>query len=178
MCIKMGHTHPLGVLHYSTAELVALFYSTEDMQCATHGALKATELQNEAITIRAVASLVTHVKAYIMTVHGDHSKPQSPPSEEEPCSPHDNPHPSGETLHCPQAELGNLTNHELFQLVEDLCQEITFHELTVPPEALHQCLGDTHQGVGMLKRVNQEVTFPRGGGWVPLGLPSPSPTPA
>ena len=134
MYIKMGHTYPLGVLCYSTTELVALFCSTEEMQHARHGAIKVTELQDEAIAIRVVAPSVTHVKAYIMTVHGDHSKPQSPPSEEEgePCSPHDNPNLSGETLHHLQAELGNLADHELHQLVEDLCQEITCHELNVP----------------------------------------------
>ena len=97
MCIKMGHTHPLGVLHYSVMEWVALFCSTEEMQHATHRAIKAMELRDEAITIRALALLLTHVKAYIMTMCGDHSKPQSPPSEEvgELHSSHDNPHPSG-----------------------------------------------------------------------------------
>ena len=80
MCIKMGHTHPLGVLYYSMMELVALFHSAEEMQCTPHGAIKATELRDKAITIRAVAPSVTHVKAYIMTVHGAHSKPQSPSS--------------------------------------------------------------------------------------------------
>ena len=41
MCIKFGHTHPLGVLHYSMMELVTLFCSTEEVQCTTHGAIKA-----------------------------------------------------------------------------------------------------------------------------------------
>ena len=44
MCVKMGHTHPLGVLCYSATELVTMFCSTEDMQCATHGAIKVMEL--------------------------------------------------------------------------------------------------------------------------------------
>ena len=44
MYIKMGHTHPLGVLGYSVMESVALFCSTEEMQCATCGAVKAMEL--------------------------------------------------------------------------------------------------------------------------------------
>ena len=169
MCVKMGHTHPLDVLHYSAMDSVALFHSTEEMQHATHGAIKAMELWEEAIAIRAVAPSVTHVKAYIMTVHGDHSKPQSPPSEEEgePHSPHDNSYPSGETLHCLQAELGNLPDHELHQLVEDLHQEITLCELNAPPEALHQCLGDTHQGAGILKRVTRRSPFQEGEGGFP-----------
>ena len=80
MCIKLGHTHSLGVLHYSTMELVALFCSREEMQCATHGAVKAMEFQEEAIAIRAVAPSETHVKAYIIAVGGDSSKLQSPHS--------------------------------------------------------------------------------------------------
>ena len=137
MCIQMGHLHPLGVLHYSMMELVALFFSTEEIQCATHRAIKGMELWDEAIAIRAVAPSVTHVNAYIMTMCEDHSQPQSPPSEEEgePHSPHDNPHPNGETLHHLQVEFGKLTVHELHQLVEDLCQEITLCELNVPPRS-------------------------------------------
>ena len=80
------------------------------MQYATCRAVKATELQGEAIAIRAVAPSETHVKAYIIAVGGYSSKLQSPPSEEEgePHSPPDNPHPSGETLHHLHAELSNL----------------------------------------------------------------------
>ena len=35
ICIMKGHTHPLGVLHYSTMELVVLFHSTDELQHAT-----------------------------------------------------------------------------------------------------------------------------------------------
>ena len=35
ICIKLGHTHPMSVLHYLAVELVALFCLTEDMQHAT-----------------------------------------------------------------------------------------------------------------------------------------------
>ena len=92
MCIKMGYTHPLGVLHYSVMELIALFCSTEEMQHATCRAIKATELQEGAISLRDVA--------YIIAVGGDSSKLQSPPSEEEgePHSSHDNPHQVGKCV--------------------------------------------------------------------------------
>ena len=30
ICIRLGHTHPMGVLHYSAMEMVALFCSTEE----------------------------------------------------------------------------------------------------------------------------------------------------
>ena len=65
ICIKMGHTHPLGVLHYSATELVSLFCSTEDMQHAMHRAIKAMELWDEAIAIRAVAPSENHIKEYV-----------------------------------------------------------------------------------------------------------------
>ena len=73
MCTKMGDTHPLGVLHYSAMESVVLFCSTEEMQCATHGTIKVTELWGEAIAIQAVAPSENHVKAYIIAVGGDSS---------------------------------------------------------------------------------------------------------
>ena len=43
ICVKQGHTHPMGVLCYSTTESVTLFHSTKEMQCSTHGAIKAME---------------------------------------------------------------------------------------------------------------------------------------
>ena len=61
--ITMGHTHPLAVLCYSAMESVALFHSTEEMQCTTCAAVKAMELQDKAIAIRAVAPSETHIKA-------------------------------------------------------------------------------------------------------------------
>ena len=70
ICINLGHNHALGALCHSTMELVALFSSTEDMQCTTHGAIMATELWDEAIAIRAAAPSETHIKAYIIAVRG------------------------------------------------------------------------------------------------------------
>ena len=32
LCMMLGHIHPLGVLWYSTIELVALFHMAEEMQ--------------------------------------------------------------------------------------------------------------------------------------------------
>ena len=67
-----------------------------------------------------------HVREYMRAVGGDPSKLQSPSSEEEgePHSPTDNPPPNGGTPQHLQAELDDLTDHELHQLVEDICQEI------------------------------------------------------
>ena len=44
ICIKKGHTHPLGVLHYSATESVILFHTAEELKCASHGIVKLTEL--------------------------------------------------------------------------------------------------------------------------------------
>ena len=51
-------------------ELIALFCSTEEMQCTTHGAIKVMELQEEAIAIGAVVPSEALVKAYIIAVGG------------------------------------------------------------------------------------------------------------
>ena len=37
ICVKKGHTHPLGVLCYLTRESVILFSTAEDLNCASHG---------------------------------------------------------------------------------------------------------------------------------------------
>ena len=44
-----------------------------------------------------------------------------------------------------------------------------------PQEALHQCLGETHQGAGILMQMTGRSPFWEGG-WVPPRQPSPSPT--
>ena len=135
------------------------------------------ELQDKAIAIRAVTTSETHIKGYVLAVGGDPSKPQSPPSEGEgePHSPLNNPHPSGETPHHVQVELGNLIDHELCQLMEDLCQEITLCELNAPPRSPPPTPGGHPLGSGNPSEDEQEVTFLRGGGWVPPGQTSPSP---
>ena len=180
VCVTLGHTHSLGVLWYSMMELVALFHTTEEMQWVSHAAVKAMELQDEPIAMLTIAPLEHHIRAYIAIVGGDPSKPQSLPSEGEggSHSPTGNPHLSGGTLHCLQAELGNLTDHELHQLMEDLCQEITLCELHVPPRNPQPTPWGEPSGSGNPNGDDQEVTFPREGGWVPLRQPSPSPVPA
>ena len=55
ICIKVGHIHPLGVLHYSTTGSVVLFHSTDDLQHATYRIMKAMKLWAEAITVMSMA---------------------------------------------------------------------------------------------------------------------------
>ena len=63
ICITKGHTHPLGLLHYSTMELVVLFCSTDELQCTTCRIVKAMEFWGEAITVKAMAPSEAHIKA-------------------------------------------------------------------------------------------------------------------
>ena len=119
ICIAKGHTHPLDVLHYSTMESVVLFHLTDELQCTTHRIVKAIELQGEAITVKAMAPSEAHTKAYLATLHLNPSN-----GEGEPHTPPQQTPPSSGKPHCLQAELGDLANHKLMQLMEDLTQEI------------------------------------------------------
>ena len=174
ICITLGHTHPLDVLWYSAMGLVALFHTTEEMQRASHGAIKAMELRNELIAVRTMAPLEHHIRAYMTVVGGDHSKLQSPPQRGRVTLIH----LGGGTLCHLQGELGDLADQELHQLMEDLHHEIALCKLHVPPSNPQPTPWGEPSGSSNLNRDDQEVTFPRGGGWVPQRQPSPSPVPA
>ena len=100
-------------------------------------------LCEEAIAIRVSAPSKTHMRAYMTAVGGKPSRTQPPPleGEGEPHVPTGDPHPGGETPHYLQADIGNLADHELHQLMEDLCWEVMLHELNAPPEASTNALG-------------------------------------
>ena len=44
ICVKRGHTHPLGVLCYSAMESIILSHTADELKCAIHGIVKLTEL--------------------------------------------------------------------------------------------------------------------------------------
>ena len=94
-------------------------------------------LCEEAIALRASAPSETQVRAYMTAVGVEPSRTHPPPSEGvgEPHLFTDNPHPGGGTPHHLQAALSNLADHELCQLMEDLHQEFTLHELNAPPRS-------------------------------------------
>ena len=169
ICVALVHTHPLGVLWYLAMESVALFYMTEEMQWASCSAVKAMELWDEPITIWVVAPLEHHIEVYIAIVGGDHSKLWSLPSEGEgdPHSPTGNPHLDGNTLHLLQAELGDLVDQELWQLVVDLHQEIALHELHAPPSNPQPTPWEECSGSSKTNGNDQEVIFLRGEGGFP-----------
>ena len=66
------------------------------------------EFQGEAITVRVMAPLGAYVTAYLAMSHLNPSN-----GEREPHTPPQQTPPTGGTLHCLQAELGDLANHEL-----------------------------------------------------------------
>ena len=162
ICIQRAHTHPLGVLRYSMAEWVILITNLKDVNHIHHNLLDMTELCNEAITVWTMAPAEAHIAAFTAMWHsnqttGDgelHTLPyQTPPSEEKP--------------HRLHAQLGNLNDRELCQLVKDLTQEITQCELKLPPSnpPPHDwaCLAGSREP----KEDDWEVTFPGGGRWGP-----------
>ena len=123
ICIWLGHKHPMGVLHYSVIESIVLFQLADDMQCATHGAIKVMVLCEEAIAIRASPPSATHVRGLyghsgLVTIHNPTSTLRG---EKELHLPAGNSHTGGEILHHLHTELGDLADNELCQLMEDLC---------------------------------------------------------
>ena len=166
ICIKKGHTCPLGVLHYSAMESVILFCTTDELMHMSHGIVEVMELQGEAITVKAMAPLEAHITAY-MTVW--HLKPLK--GDGEPHTPPQQTPPSRGTLHHLQADLGDLADHELQQLVEELHQEITQHGMNAPPSSPPPSRWAHPLGSREPKEDDQEVTFPGGGSGVHWGNP-------
>ena len=163
ICIKLGHTHPMGVFHYSVTESIILFQLADDTQCTTFGAIKAMVLCEEAIAIRASAPSETHVRAYMTAVAGEPSRTQPPPLEGEGsliCL-LETPIQVGKLHHLPE-DLDNLADHKLCQLMEDLHWEVTLCELNAPPEVLHQHLGETQQGGGIPIKMTKRLLFQKG----------------
>ena len=135
ICIWFGYTHPGGVHWYSTTKSVMLFHTMDKLQIAAHGVMKASMLQEEAIRVKTFPPSAAHMHAYIAAVNGEPSGAQPPPSdeEEEPHSSLSNPHPGGRTPQHLQANLGDLADNELWQLMEDLHGEVALWELNMLP---------------------------------------------
>ena len=69
ICVRRAHTCPLGVLQYSTAELVVLFGNVADVNCAHHVLLDMMEFQDEAITVWTMAPVEAQVTAFQVMWH-------------------------------------------------------------------------------------------------------------
>ena len=108
ICLKKGHTCPLGVLHYLAMESIILFGTAKELKCASHGLVDVMELQNDAITLKTLAPLEAHIATFTMVWHlkpttGD-GEPHTPPQQTP---------PSRGALHCLHMELGDLNDHKL-----------------------------------------------------------------
>ena len=119
LCIGRAHTHPLGVLWYSVADLVVFLSSATDVNHTQHALLDVTEFGDEAIAIRTMAPMEVQITVFQAMWHlnptagtGEaHTPPyRTPPNKETPCHIH--------------AQLGDLNDDELRQLVRDLSQQI------------------------------------------------------
>ena len=166
ICMKKGHTHPLGVLCYLAMESVVLFSTTEDLKQVSCSLVNIMELWNDAIMIMTLAPTEAHMAAFTMVWHskptlGDgelHTPPQQTP-------------PSGGILHHLQVELGDLDDHKLQQLVEDLTQEMAQLKLTVPPSNPLQMNGYAHWAVESPRRMTRRSPFQEEEGGVHWGNP-------
>ena len=166
ICMKKDHTHPLGVLHYSAMESIILFSTMEDLNWLSRGLVDMTGLQNDAIMVATLAPTEAHIASFTTVWHlkpllGDgelHTPPQQTP-------------PSGGTPHHLQVELGDLNDHELQQLVQDLTQEIAQCELTAPPSNPLQMNGYAHWAVESQRRMTRRSPFQEGEGGVHQGNP-------
>ena len=161
ICVMKGHTHPLGVLHYSATESVGLFHSPDELQQATHGIIKTTEFQGEAIIVRAMAPLEAHVTVYIAMSNTNPSNGE----RELHTHPQQTPLSGGTPCHL-QAELGDLANHELHQLMQDLIQEIVQCQIHVPPVVPLQMNGYAPWAVESPRRMTRRSPFQEGEGGV------------
>ena len=154
LCVKQGLTHLLGVLHYSAVESVVLFLTMDDLKCATRNITRDTELRDEAITVKTIAPTEAHMSAYTTVWHAKplkgggrpHIPPQQTPT-------------GGETPHCLHAELSDLDNHELRQLMTDLNQEFAQCGLVVLPSNPLQMTWYAHQAVKSPRRMTWRSPF-------------------
>ena len=148
------------------------------------------ELRKEAITVRAVALAEAHIATFTAMWHSN----QTTGDGELHTPPYQTP-PSKETLHCLHAQLGDLNDSELHQLIKDLMQEIAQCKLIVPPSNPPPHDWAHPLGSREPKEDDWEVTIPGGrrwdperqttpvphspaGGRVPSGPPQQSPCPA
>ena len=167
-CVRKVHARPLGVLRFSAADSVVFFTSIADVNCTQQALLDVTEFRDEAIAIRTMAPTEAQVTAFQTMWHsntatgiGESRTPpyHTPPNEETPCRIH--------------AQLGDLNDNELQQLVRDLSQEIVQRETIAPPSYPPPRDWAHPAGNPVIEEDDQEVTFTRGGR-VPTG-PQPQP---
>ena len=71
LCIWRAHTHPLGVLWYSTADSVTFFNNVADVNHTRHALPDLMEFSDEAIAIQTMAPMEVHVTAFQTMWHSN-----------------------------------------------------------------------------------------------------------
>ena len=123
--------------------------------------------------LKAMAPSEAHINVLLAMLHSNPSN-----GEGEPHTPSQQTPPSGGLPPCClQAELGDLVNHKLHQLMDDLTQEIVQHEVHMPPSSPPPNTWVCPSGSRDPKEDDWEVTFPGGETWGPLRQPTPSTEP-
>ena len=166
ICIWFGHTHPEGVLGYSRIESVVLFHTVDELQVTMLGVIKASMLHEDAMRVRTSPPSSPHVRAYIAVVTGEPSGTQPLPSDDEE-EPHLSPssiHPGGRTPQHLQANLGDLTDNELWKLMAELCWEIALQELNAPQKTHLKQLGEILWDIGIQMWMTGRLLFQVGEG--------------
>ena len=122
LCVKVGQTHPKGMLQLSVMESVILFQSSDEMLAMVCRVTKAMAWHEEPIRLHSSPPSTTHLWAYIAGRDGCPSSTQSstPYREEVPQSPPSNPHLDGRAPHQYHMDLWALEDAQLRQLMEDL----------------------------------------------------------
>ena len=169
LCIGRAHTRPLGVLRYSAADSVVFLSSAADVSRTQRALLVVMEFGDESVAIRTVAPTEVQITTFQAMWH---SNPVA--GTREPHTPPYHTPPDEETPRRIHAQLGDLNDQELRQLVRDLSQEIVQCKSTEPPS--YPPPRDWAHPLGNVvpEEDDREVTFPRGGR-VPTG-PQPLPT--
>ena len=141
--------HPKGVLWFSVMESLNEFQSSE-MLAMAHMVTKATAWQEAPVKLCSSPPSSTHLRAYIAGRNACPSGTQSltPEGEEVPGSPPRNPQPDGRAPCQFHMALGDLGDAQLWQLMEDLWQEVAHRELNVPLRAQPWATGGFQQKMG------------------------------
>ena len=109
-------------------ELVVFHQNIKDLNRILRTLPDVMEFHDEAVTVWTMAPAEANVTAFIKMWH---SNPTT--GDGGPCTPPQQSPLHEETLHHLHAQLGDLDNSELQQLVQDLSQEISQCGLTAPP---------------------------------------------
>ena len=169
ICIWLEHTHPEGVLWYSTVKSVMLFHCTDDMQLAACGVITMMTLHEELITIWTSPPSATHVRAYmaVMDMEPSGSRHPTPDVRGTLSYPLEILIQVGRPYANYRQTLGTLWIMSCL----DLCQEVALRDLNALPRDPPPTLWGNPVGNRDPDMDDQEVTFPRGGRWESQGPP-------